>query len=491
MEQQRKPRRRAAVGPDAALTAQAAGDAHRISKHAGLATKVDESAAKKKKRAAHEPLRLHSHAERGVGSLTLTQLHGGQSSSSTARRNSRGAAPCAEFALSEQFHLLHETSAQSLRASFESFYDSDRQFATGKRAPPFLLRGCEPIQDLFELPSTKAELERVVSAIAGLPLRLHSMSLELASCAVQKEPAVGGQGHGRRAREEWREEPVPLTLLTLLTRHAATGAADDGGGTLLFRPDGDADTPLQRPIVERRLRKPGEAVLMQGSQATITNDPCCESLKQSVLLILGSQLSWAAVECGRGGGAGGEMLLVSTAFVVGSSAVPDSSALTSRCLSSSPPGVALMQFTNHWSERVGRSAAAILSLLRLPEPADSMASTAGDGGSATSGVHSLGTSPAAEVAQWLACTVSEVRGLGAHAGEIKRALGRYPGRQDAAILKRFDGLATALNAALQAPPSAVDAAVAARRSSGRGRRAAMQELWCVRLVQVHMRDACC
>ena len=151
--------------------------------------------------------------------------------------------------------------------------------------------------------------------------------------------------------DNWHEDSMPFVLVTLLTNHE-----DDPGGALLVqRDDGNAASRdhgdhgdhgdlsklgdlggnhQNENVFTCKLRLPGEAVLMQGSQLR---------------------------HCAQQSQTGARLTMV-TCFVPATGRYVDSSSIRIAVLYS-PPGEAARQFGAHVCERTARNARKILSIL--------------------------------------------------------------------------------------------------------------------------------
>eukprot|EP01045_Picozoa_sp_COSAG04_P013391 COSAG04_NODE_948_length_9222_cov_3.318097_5_plen_167_part_00 len=128
--------------------------------------------------------------------------------------------------------------------------------------------------------------------------------------------------HGAAVRTG-HDDSTPFVLVTVLTDHQA----DPGGALLVARPAG------QEPL-RLKLRRPGEAILMQGSQLR-------HCAQQSLT---------------------GERLTVVTSFVPAEPHLRDTTSMRVGVLFS-PPGSAVTQYTRHMHSRLRRDASRALAHL--------------------------------------------------------------------------------------------------------------------------------
>ena len=244
-------------------------------------------------------------------------------------------------------------------------------------------------------------LERVASALAGVPLRLHPIALERAHVNVQRAPQRGPV-------DNWHQDSMPFVLITILTDHG-----DDPGGALLVRGASDRGGELFC-----KLRRPGEAILMQGSQI------------------------WHCAQQS----ATGPRLTVVTSFVPASLRVADTTSVRAACLYS-PPGESQRQYCSHLATRVARQARRLLDTL-IANNDDAAAAAA-----------------AAIPPEWaiVAAIRVEVEAMAVGAEEVSTLLhgrGAAMHADDRTGVARMVALANALALAARAPPAAPGAAAA-------------------------------
>jgi len=187
---------------------------------------------------------LSCHTGEGVKVLRLSDLHGDEWRS---RRNRFGDRAMVDYALCEPFQLFSEETATALQEAGERYFNSEFEYSTARtsaciRCAPDLVNLVEGMSDQLE-----AMASRLVGG--GLRMRILESKAEKAHLNVQRHVQSNPV-------DNWHQDSTPYVLVTILTNHT-----DDAGGHLMVRHGGEHDSDYQW-----KLRVPGQAVLMQGSQ---------------------------------------------------------------------------------------------------------------------------------------------------------------------------------------------------------------------------------
>ena len=155
--------------------------------------------------------------------------------------------PVADFAFSAPFQCFTPDSALHLKRICYTHYHTHHEYSTARTSA--CLRGVPEIEQAIF--SCKTKLEELASRLVGLPLQLHPMNYEWGHVNVQRQAQTNPV-------DNWHQDSMPFVLVTVLTNHQ-----HDTGGTLVVKPPRCAghDHP-----VKCKLQRPGESILMQGSQ---------------------------------------------------------------------------------------------------------------------------------------------------------------------------------------------------------------------------------
>ncbi|WP_461535625.1 hypothetical protein [Spongorhabdus nitratireducens] len=151
--------------------------------------------------------------------------------------NPYGDLPDIDYAYCEPFPLLAKTSCYAVEQVIHIY--QHQRFTSGRA---ITLRGTPQIKEWFAC----SELRQIVSELAGVPLKAHTMPIEQAHINLQIE-ADRKEHHHREVIDNWHYDYVPFVLICMISRHS-----EARGGKICTS---SREFELQ----------PGEAVLMQGS----------------------------------------------------------------------------------------------------------------------------------------------------------------------------------------------------------------------------------
>ncbi|MGY0218161.1 hypothetical protein ACWJJH_12390 [Endozoicomonadaceae bacterium StTr2] len=151
--------------------------------------------------------------------------------------NPYGDLPDIDYAYCEPFSLLPRGSCQAIEQVIHFYqhlrFISDRAIT---------LRGTPQLKEWFSC----RELKHIVSGLAGVPLKAHTIPIEQAHINLQLEDD-SRENHYRNAVDNWHFDYVPFVLICMISRHTEA----PGGRICTSSREFELD--------------PGEAILMQGS----------------------------------------------------------------------------------------------------------------------------------------------------------------------------------------------------------------------------------
>lgn len=251
--------------------------------------------------------------ELGVKTTKLSDIHGQDWRDYV---NSYGERPHVNFAFCEPFQLMDSHSAGLVRACVERQYGTEHEYSTART--PCCIRACEELVGAMSAIPVRREIERIVSMLAGVPLRMHYIEFDRAHVNVQRTVQS-------KPVDDWHQDSTPFVLITVLTDHT-----DDTGGQVLVRRKGQNDA-----VDTVKCARPGSAIFMQGSHIWHCAQQSNKGYRQSMV----------------------------TSFVAESPFVYDSTSLRAS-LMYSPPAACVEQFLKHALQRINHNAADLATKLR-------------------------------------------------------------------------------------------------------------------------------
>ena len=248
------------------------------------------------------PDQLSCHTGVGVPVIRLSDMYGKDWSSN---KNKFSNPAMVDYALSAPFQLFSGDIARILCETGELYYDSEYEYSTARtssciRGAPDLVKIVDRLSDNLE-----AMASRLVGG--GVQMRVSNSIVDKAHLNVERHVQT-------KPVDNWHQDSTPFVLVSILTDHTS-----DSGGHLMVRHGGDEH--------RYKLRVPGQAVFMQGSQVW-------HMAQQSEV---------------------GKRLTLVTYFYVEDAMVYDSTSLRA-ALEYSPPVIATVEFLQHALHRLIKNA---------------------------------------------------------------------------------------------------------------------------------------